>query len=142
MTTTTSPARSAPSSERAPIVWVLLGRHPGDNAQLVGLADALGWGFEPKRIVFNSLSEHLLVRLGRTRLGMVREHSDPLTPPWPDLVLLAGYRSVSVARWIKRQSGGRTRLVTIGRPRAPLRVFDLVITTAQYGLPARENVLH
>lgn len=82
------------------------------------------------------------MRLGRTRLGMVREHSDPLTPPWPDLVLLAGYRSVSVARWIKRQSGGRTRLVTIGRPRAPLRVFDLVITTAQYGLPARENVLH
>jgi hypothetical protein len=32
--------------------------------------------------------------------------------------------------------------VLLGRPRAPLKAFDLVVTTPQYGLPVRRNVLH
>jgi mitochondrial fission protein ELM1 len=32
-------------------------------------------------------------------------------------------------------------LVQLGRPRAPLKLFDLVITTTQYGLPEADNVL-
>ena len=35
-----------------------------------------------------------------------------------------------------------TRLVQIGRPRADLDGFDLVVTTPQYRLPERPNVLH
>jgi mitochondrial fission protein ELM1 len=46
-----------------------------------------------------------------------------------------------VARWIRRQAGGRTRLVHMGRPWAPLEAFDLVISTPQYALPERDNVL-
>jgi mitochondrial fission protein ELM1 len=57
-------------------------------------------------------------------------------------VIAAGRRSTPVARWIRRQSRGRTRLVHLGRPWAPLACFDLVVTTPQYGLPARRNVLH
>ena len=50
-------------------------------------------------------------------------------------------RNEPVGRWIRNQSGGRTRLVHIGRPWANLDQFDLVITTPQYRLPARDNVL-
>jgi mitochondrial fission protein ELM1 len=32
--------------------------------------------------------------------------------------------------------------VHLGRPRTPLGAFDLVVTTPQYGLPGRANVLH
>jgi mitochondrial fission protein ELM1 len=46
-----------------------------------------------------------------------------------------------VARWIRRQSRGRSRLVHMGRPWAPLEAFDLVISTPQYALPERDNVL-
>jgi mitochondrial fission protein ELM1 len=63
-----------------------------------------------------------------------------LQAPWPDVVLSIGWRSVPVARWIKDQSGAR--LVHLGRPRAPLDVFDLILTTPQYRLPEAENVLH
>ena len=61
--------------------------------------------------------------------------------PLPDLVIGVGRRSVPVARWIRKASQGRARLVWLGRPRAPLDWFDLVVTTAQYGLPERSNVL-
>src|SRR5699024_1303180 len=43
--------------------------------------------------------------------------------------------------WIRRRSGGQTRHVHLGRPRAPLRHFDLVLCTAQYGVPAAPNVV-
>jgi mitochondrial fission protein ELM1 len=43
--------------------------------------------------------------------------------------------------WIKEQSAGKTKIVQLGRPRLPLHLFDLVITTPQYGLPADDNIL-
>jgi hypothetical protein len=36
----------------------------------------------------------------------------------------------------------QVRLVHLGRPWAPLDCFDLIITTPQYQLPARPNILH
>lgn len=65
-----------------------------------------------------------------------------MRPPWPDLALIAGGRSVIDARRLARISGGRTRTVCIGRPWAPLDWFDLVITTPQYGLPPADTVMH
>jgi mitochondrial fission protein ELM1 len=134
-----------PSPERtpepAPSVWVLSGHKAGDNAQLMALAGALGWPLEVKRLVYRrtELATNLILRV--TLAGMVKSRSSPLGPPWPDLVLTAGRRNEPVARWIKRQSGGRTKLVHLGRPWAPPERFELVITTPQYFVPERANVL-
>jgi hypothetical protein len=57
-------------------------------------------------------------------------------------VVTAGRRNEPIARWIRKQSGGRTRLVHLGRPWAALESWDLVVTTPQYRLPTRPNVLH
>ena len=65
-----------------------------------------------------------------------------LEPPWPDLVIGIGRRTVAVARWIRKQSGGRTQLVRLGHPRAPNRLFDLVITTRQYPVPPGDECPH
>jgi mitochondrial fission protein ELM1 len=48
---------------------------------------------------------------------------------------------VPAALWIRRASGRQTRLVHVNRPWAPLAWFDLVVTTPQYALPERDNVL-
>ena len=133
------------SSEAAstfPRTWVLLGPKVGDNAQLLALAEALGWPFETRRLAFRGSELVTNVLLGPNLLGLKREGSDVLTPPWPDLVLTAGRRNEPVARWIKKQAGGRTRLIHVGRPWARLEHFDLIITTPQYFLPERPNVLH
>src|SRR5262245_15284269 len=73
---------------------------------------------------------------------MDTRRSDLLAPPWPDLVIAASRRAAPLARWIKKQSGGRSRLVHLLHTQAPLHHFDLVVTTPQYRLPERSNVLH
>jgi mitochondrial fission protein ELM1 len=123
-------------------VWCLLGRKAGDNTQVRALAEELGWGFEEKHIAARPWE--LLAHLGEgvTLAGINRTRSSTLAPPWPDIVLSAGRRNEPVARWIQRQSGGRTRLVHIGRPWAPLSTWDLIVTTPQYFLPEQGNILH
>ena len=130
-------------TQSAPLVWGLLGRRHGDNRQVQALVNALGWRAEFKPLGYNSLFMLPNAILGPSRISLDRESRSTLEcTEWPDLVVGVGRRSVPVARWIKARSGGRTRLVQIGRPRAPLDYFDLVITTPQYALPERANVLH
>lgn len=124
-----------------PRVWLLLGHKAGDNAQVQALANALGWTTESKRMVYRPWELFTNRVLGTTLLGIDRHQSSPLTPPWPDLVITAGRRNEPVARWIRKRSGNNTRLVHLGRPWAPLECFDLIVTTPQYQLPARENIL-
>ena len=133
-----------PPSEAPPRVrvWVLLGDGAGDNAQLLRLAEALGWPFEAKRIRYNRLNRCPNLLLGASKLTVDTQRSDPLAPPWPDLVIGASRRAAPLARWIKKQSGGRSRLVHLLHAQAPLHYFDLVVTTPQYRLPERSNVLH
>lgn len=138
-----SDTRSARAERR---VWVLVGDKPGDNAQSLSLAAALGWPTEVKELRYlptpkRSLAEKLAgARVDRFPLDRTR--SSPLEPPWPDLVIGCGRRSVGVAWDIRREAGPTTRLVQLGRPRADLDAFDLVVTTPQYRLPKRSNVLH
>ena len=138
-----SPAVSATAA--APRIWLLLGNRAGDRAQVetlgAAVAKAFGWPCAAKRIVVNGLFRIPNLLLDSSLLSIDKAASDPLSPPWPDLVIAAGRRAVPVARWIRRQSGGRTRLVHIGRPWAPLAWFDLVVTTPQYALPSRPNLL-
>ena len=125
-----------------PAVWLLHGHKAGDNNQVVALAEALGWPYEIKRLAYRPW-ELLTNRLLRVTLaGTDRQRSSALEPPWPDLVITAGRRNEPVARWIRRQSGGRTRLVHVGRPWARLERFDLIVVTPQYFLPEQNNVLH
>ena len=129
-------------SDSEPNVWCLLGRKAGDNTQVLALAEALNVGFTEKHIAARhwELIPHLLFRV--TLAGIDRAVSSELAPPWPDLVITAGRRNEPVARWIRRQSGGLTRLVHIGRPWAPLDTWDLIVTTPQYFLPERANICH
>jgi uncharacterized protein len=129
-------------AQGAPRVWVLLGRHEGDNRQLLALAEALGWPYQTCKLVFKKRLVLPPWLQGASLARLDRRRSDTLGPPWPDLVLACGRRSAPVARWIGRSSGESARLVHLGRPRASLQAFDLVVTTPQYGLPARANVLH
>jgi mitochondrial fission protein ELM1 len=123
-------------------VWVLLGDRAGDNGQVLRLAEALGWPFEAKRIRYNRLNRCPNLLLGASKLTVDTRRSDSLVPPWPDLVIGASRCAAPLARWIKKQSGGRSRLVHLLHTQAPLHYFDLVVTTAQFLLPKRSNVLH
>ncbi len=122
-------------------VWVLECHRAGDRAQSLGLAHALGWPFELKRIAYTWYEFVPNMLIEANLLGVDRAGSSPLSPPWPDLVISAGRRNENVAKWICRQSGGRTRIVLVGRGWTRPATVDLVIATPQYRLKPHPNLL-
>ena len=123
-----------------PLIWVLIGERTGDNNQALALAEALGLPFAVKQLDYNAL-QSLSVWLPPTAITLTEAARAGLAAPWPDLVIAIGRRSVPVARWIKRQNRGRTKLVRIGHPRIDPKLFDLVVTTRQYPVPPGANVV-
>ncbi len=133
---------NAESTYAPPRVWVVTGYRAGERAQVLALAEALGWTFEVKELDYRPSAARISLFRSSSLRGFRMDRSSPLSPPWPDLVITAGMRNEPACRWIRQQSAGRTRIVHIGRPWARLEQFDLVITTPQYRLPERDNVLH
>lgn len=135
-------------------VWILECHRAGDHAQCVGLAHALGWPFEVKHIAYTwyELLPNMLIESGLMQidtpmlgneaglLGIDLRKSGHLTPPWPDLVISAGRRNEVAAKWIGRKSGGRTKVVLVGRTWTDPSEVDLVIATPQYRLPPHPNL--
>src|SRR5206468_6567753 len=132
--------RDMPASERAD-VWVLTGPHKGDNNQVVTLAEGLGRPFRIIEMSYGPLAHLTALRRAASLAGLTEEARREIAPPWPSLVLGIGQRSGPVGRYIKEQSGGRTKVVRLGDPMAPPRLFDLVITTTQYAVPDAPNVV-
>jgi hypothetical protein len=125
----------------APRIWLLLAERRGDNNQLLALGEALGVPFETRTMRYTWLARARM-KLFRGDIGhLTADARRWLQPPWPDVVIGIGRRTVPVARWIQSQSGGRTSLIRLGHPRAPNDWFDLVITTPQYPVPPGENVV-
>ncbi len=124
-----------------PSIWFLQGEKMGDNGQVLAILEALGLPWAAKRMFVQPQW-----RLGKPPFKVSLDHldlarSDPLTSPWPELVITSGRRMAMAALWIKEQSGERTKIAYIGRPRRWIKRFDLVIGTAQYRLPDASNVL-
>jgi len=133
-------------SEDTPRIWVLIGDRTGDNNQILALAEELGLPFETRTLRYARIGGYDVGRINprlfwATTLSLTRESRRHIAPPWPDLVIAIGRRSVPVARYIRRKSGGRTKLVRVGHPRVDPRLFDLVITTRQYPVPQVGNIL-
>lgn len=135
----------SPDARRAetspPRVWVVTGYRAGERTQILGLADALGWPYEIKALGHRAWDWAPGLARRVSVAGIDPASRAELTPPWPDLVISAGMRNEPIVRWIKARSGGRTKLVHLGRPWVHYSDLDLVITTPQYRLPEREDVL-
>ncbi len=120
-----------------PTVWVLAEERPGNNTQSIGLAQSLGWPYAVKALRFNVLARLPNRLLGASPLGLRSASRAELAPPWPDLVIVTGRRLAPIARWIRMNSRGRTRLVHLGRKGDQgSDSFDLTVTCAHFGLPA------
>ncbi len=130
------------SESSSPLVWLLMGNRAGDNSQVLGLGEALGWPLVQKHFAYTAYEKIVNLPFGAHLLGVERSQSDTLEPPWPDLVISAGRKNEPIARYIRKRADKHVRLVHVGRPWARLETWDLVITTPQYRLPDEPNVLH
>jgi mitochondrial fission protein ELM1 len=137
---------SPDSSAKAhpPRTWLVLGERPGDNAQVLALGRALGWPTEVKQIRYDQAEKTKFKHRGVSLIGVDLAASDRLEAPWPEAIIAIGRRSVPVTRWIREQAqaaGMNPLHVHLGRPRANVGLFDLVVTTPQYRLPEADNVV-
>lgn len=57
-----------------------------------------------------------------------------LKPPWPDIWIAAGRRSIPYSRLVKKRSGGATLVVQTQNPKVSLDGFDLVIPPEHDGV--------
>jgi len=121
--------------------WFLLGDMPGDNAQIALIVRTLNWPFVRKRPVFKTRDLRPLHGFCVPRRRVHVDASQKLAPPWPDLILTSGGHPSIAALRVKEQSGGRTKLVVIGRPPRNLQDFDLVIVPTHADVPTLPNIL-
>ena len=125
-----------------PVVWVMAYEKPGHTTQSVGLAQALGWPYEVKHLRFRSVLARVHTwlqapfgTLGASLIGLRRDDSAAMEPPWPDLVIATGWRPGRVGLWIAQQSKGQTRVVALGRRAGQIAdIFDASITCAHFHL--------
>ena len=132
----------AASRESRSDVWALLDGNANGDAQVIALAEALGQAYQRKRLRYGLMAMLPNRWRAATRTGLHLAASDSLGEPWPALAIAADSKSAPVAGWIRKASGGRTRVVQLGCPQAAFDLFDLVVTTPEYRLPVRDNVMH
>lgn len=98
-----------------PAVWILSDEKPGHRTQSLGLANALGWPCEEKKLQFNFRGELPNALVKDTIKSLTASSHAIAGPPWPDLVIATGRRTAPIAAWVRQHSLGKTRTVQMGR---------------------------
>ncbi len=124
----------APSTDKAattragiPTTWIVTDGRLGMINQCRGLAARLGAQAEEKKIELSVPWRWLPPAIIPARLSVLAGSGDRLSPPWPELLIGTGRKSVAPALAVKRASGGRTFCVQVQNPDVALEKFDLVI---------------
>lgn len=122
-----------------PRIWILSDGKVGHTTQSEILAKSLGWPYEIKELQFygwHKIQKLLWGLFPPNIKGLNHTHSSPLCPPWPEFVISTGWRPAPIARWIREQSQGKTRIIQLGRKGGcSADLFDVVITPSYYGFP-------
>ncbi len=111
-----------------PKTWIVTDGAVGMEAQGIAVAEAVGLPYCLKRVkptgpirLIPTRFQHLVPAKARIAAS---ESNAPIAPPWPDLVISIGRRSVPLALAIKDLSGAFG--LHIQNPKVPAQLFDLV----------------
>lgn len=133
-------AATAPETRPATTCWVITEGLIGTENQCIGVAEALGLEPVVKRIRLRSPWLQLTPWFRMGNQFAISDEGDPVTPPWPDLVIASGRKSIPAALYIRKASKGRSVVVQLQDPKCPSRLFDLV-AVPQHDTLRGENVI-
>jgi len=107
----------------------------GHEAQTLGVAEALQLIPDIRRVAPRKLYDWL------APFGPPDPHDEQaFSPPYPDIAIAAGRRTIPALRQLKRASGGRTFTVYVNAPATGLGTADLIVAPRHDGLSGR-NVI-
>ncbi|BDV33980.1 mitochondrial fission ELM1 family protein [Methylocystis iwaonis] len=105
-----------------PTLRILSDGRAGHEAQTLGVAEALGLTPDIRRIAPRRLYE-LVAPFGPPDTLDAQAYA----PPYPDIAIAAGRRTIPALRRLKRCSGGRTFTVYLNAPATGLKTADLIV---------------
>jgi hypothetical protein len=111
------------------------------RTQARGLAQAVADTVEERTVRLAAPWRWLPPRLVPHPLERQQAGSDRLAPPWPDLLVTCGRRSVPFSLAIRKASAGKTITVHIQDPLRSAADFDLVVALAHDPIAPAPNVL-
>ncbi|MTI45574.1 nucleoside-diphosphate sugar epimerase [Roseibium hamelinense] len=108
------------------LVWVLTDGKAGDEAQCVGVAEALGVPYSVRRIAPRAPFSWFLPHGPIDPKESERLPGSPIAPPFPDVAIASGRRAAAYLKRIKTASGGQTFTVFLKDPRIGQDAADVI----------------
>jgi mitochondrial fission protein ELM1 len=112
-----------------PTTWIVTDGKQGMESQCLGLARALDVSVEMKRVEIRAPWRWLPPSLWWNALAAPRER---LRPPWPELLIATGRRTVALSIAIRREGGAFT--IQLQDPTVSPALFDVVVAPEHDGL--------
>ena len=122
----------------SPICWVITEGAAGMVSQAAGLAEATGYDFIIKSAKLKGVWKHAPPLWVPSPFKRLSADSDALEPPWPDIVIACGRKSIPLACALRKKG---VFCVYIHNPRLPPKHFDLVVPSQHDGMQEGDNVI-
>ena len=123
-----------------PIAWALSDGKAGHEAQTLGIAEALGLSPQLRRIEPRRLFAALAPYGPIDPRDAPSRPDSPIAPPYPDILIAAGRRTVPYLRHMRRASNGETFTVFVNDPRTGASTADVIVAPRHDALEG-ENVI-
>lgn len=107
--------------------WVITEGMAGTENQCLGITDALGLEAVIKHVKLRFPWRELSPYLRLLKNYAFANNSDSFPPPFPDIVIASGRKSIIPALYIKEASNNKTIIIQIQDPRCNPKLFDLVV---------------
>jgi len=121
------------ASRRAITAWAVTTGEAGMRSQARGLAEAVAETVVEKTAPHQPWGGRWPWPSGGT--------GDRFEPPWPDVLITCGRRSVALSMALRKASGGKIVTVHVQDPRTDPAAFDLVVAMEHDRVAARPGVI-
>lgn len=120
-------------------VWGLVDDRTGHTGQVLGVIAKLGVPYQLKRLEYNFLRHLPNALIGASLAAVDKKRSALIAPPWPQLVIAAGRRTVPVLRYIEKVSPSTTTVYLMWPGSA--QGIDLIAAPVHDEPPEAQNVI-
>ncbi|WP_310619023.1 mitochondrial fission ELM1 family protein [Flexibacterium corallicola] len=110
----------------AQYLWVITDGKAGDEYPCIAVAQALGIPFEIRRVNPRSIFAWAMPHGPIDPKDKPTAATSPIKPPYPDIAIASGRRSIAYLRKVKQLSGGKTFTVILKDPRNGVGAADLI----------------